>query len=329
MEVWLPFADVEVFVTLPQGVKVKLLDEGVPCEGDLGGEELTEEVAGRGPKLWDPYTPAAWVGALPGWAQADSSPAGKEVTVSTEGYKIRVRDGVKGARLAGFILPDPVFGFSGPLTALLRAMTEEGLAELIAAVEEGASPERVARIIESVAQELGVEVLSLIKGAEGGVRAFTGGIDSGWREAVRAYQRVWECRERYVRGSIIASDGGAFSGVWALSLRGLVRLVQKLRDGWVLYLASCERGLGVDAQEYWATVTRGWSASPLAPHIIKLKQLLGKERKKAYLVSGVPSALTKPLALEREDDPSGLAAQLLKGRRVTVTVIRNAVAALF
>ena len=218
----------------------------------------------------------------------------------------------------GFILPDPIFEFSGPLTALVNALTEEGVAELLAAIEEGVTASKMMSVIEAAAQELGVKMVSLVRGYQGQLRVFTGDLDSGWREAIRAYEKVWRCEEGYLRGPIIASDGGSFSGVWSLSLKGLLRLVQALRDDWVLYIASCDRGLGVDAQEYWVTISRGWSTSPIALYVVRLKQLTSKEGRKVYLVSRIPRALTNPLALKRSDDPNDLAARLLRRKRVTV-----------
>lgn len=330
MEVWLPFANVEVFVTLPERVRAKVLDEGVPRSAALvEGEEVTEEVFGSEPVVWDPYTPRAWMEQLLSRVRTDSPPSGKAITVSVKGYKVKICERARGARLVGFVLPDPVFGFSGSLTALVKLVTEEGLAELFAAVEEGAGADELMDLLEALAQELGVKLVSFVRADGGQVRAFSGDLDRGWREAIRAYERVWGCEARYTRGSIIASDGGAFSGVWTVSLRGLLRLVEVLRDEWIVYLASCEGGLGVDAQEYWLMVSRGWGASPVALHAAKLKRIFGKGKKKVYLVSKIPQALTKPLGLYRSDDPNELVDQLLRGRRVTVTVIRNAVASLF
>lgn len=193
---------------------------------------------------------------------------------------------------------DPLFGFAGAPSALVRGMFPEKMAEAFSARQGNApapgiegNPLKVALGAVEGLQAMSVE---LVAGASGIAGVHTGTVLEAFSKALSQFKPATEVQVESVKSAIISASGeSGMHSTLSSALNSLWNSVHVVKDGGsAVLLAECREGLGGGALQAYVEGRLAQEQISSAPysegleHLIYIQEL--KQKKELALVSTLP-----------------------------------------
>lgn len=193
---------------------------------------------------------------------------------------------------------DPLFGFAGAPSAILRNLYPERMAEAFSARQENAPAPgiegRPLKVALSAVEGLQATSVELVPGGAGIAGVHAGTVSEAFSKALAQFKPATEVQVDSVRSAIVsASNEASVHSTLASSLNSLWNCAHAVKEGGtVVLLAECREGLGGGALQDYVEGRLGQEQLANAQysegleHLLYLQKL--KQKKELGLVSTLP-----------------------------------------
>jgi len=193
---------------------------------------------------------------------------------------------------------DPLFGFAGAPSALVRSMYPEKMAEAFTARQSNAPAPGVEgaplKVALGAVESLQATSVELVAGSTGMTGVYTGTVTEAFSKALSQFRPATEVQVDPVKSAIIsASNESGMHSTLSSALNSLWNSVHAVRDdGSAVLLAECREGLGGGALQAYVEGRLAQEQISSAPYSEGLEHLLYiqelKQKKELALVSTLP-----------------------------------------
>lgn len=193
---------------------------------------------------------------------------------------------------------DPLFGFAGAPSALVRSMYPEKMAEAFTARQSNAPAPGVEgaplKVALGAVESLQATSVELVAGSTGMTGVHTGTVTEAFSKALSQFRPATEVQVDPVKSAIIsASNESGMHSTLSSALNSLWNSVHAVRDdGSAVLLAECREGLGGGALQAYVEGRLAQEQISSAPYSEGLEHLLYiqelKQKKELALVSTLP-----------------------------------------